>query len=86
MLNSDEREKLIARLQTIAWLQQQLWEQAIAVADDVLDCELEPVMNTIPELALAFGAGEDLTDEYLNAFVDHCRTFDPAERSLRDSD
>src|SRR5690349_10632067 len=77
MLNADERQELVVRLQTIRSLQGRLWEQAVAVADDVLHCELEPVMDSIPELALAFAEGEDLTDEYLNRFVDHCRTFSP---------
>lgn len=73
IVDSELRGKLLQRLRVIAKLQQWLWEEATVIADEILDCELDAVLRTIPELAVASaGEGADLTEDDLDGFLDSC--------------
>jgi len=73
IVDSELRSKLLKRLRVMATLQQWLWQEATVIADEILDCELEPVLKQIPELAVASsGEGADLTEDDLDAFLDYC--------------
>jgi len=73
-LNAEQKRELLDRLRTMAMLQNWLWQEAIIVSDELLDCELDAVLAKVPDLALATaGPGEDLTDDDLDNFLEHCR-------------
>lgn len=72
-LTTEQRHELLDRLQTIAMLQTWLWKEATTIADELLDCELDSVLDQTPELALACGPGGELTYEDLDDFIDYCR-------------
>jgi hypothetical protein len=67
------RDNLSDRLKVMAMLQQWLWDEATTIADEILDCELDAVLDQLPDLALASsGEGEDLTDDDLDGFLEYC--------------
>ena len=73
-LNTEQRQELLDRMRTMAFLQNLLWQEAITVSDELLDCELDAVLRQVPDLALATSApDEDLTYGDLDDFVEHCR-------------
>ena len=73
IVDSELRGKLLQRLRVMAKLQLWLWEEATVIADEILDCELDAVLKTIPELAVASaGEGVGLTEDDLDGFLDSC--------------
>lgn len=67
------RGNLLDRLRVTAMLQQWLWNEATTIADEILDCELDAVLDQLPELALASsGEGEDFTEDDLDDFLEYC--------------
>jgi hypothetical protein len=55
-------------------LQNWLWQEAITISDELLDCELDSVLGQVPDLAVATaGPDEDLTYDDLDNFIEHCR-------------
>ena len=57
----------------MAFLQNLLWREAIAISDRSLECELDAVLRQVPDLAVASaGPNEHLTDDDLNNFVENC--------------
>ncbi len=61
------RSNLLDRLRVMATLQQWLWDEATTIADEILDCELDAVLDQLPDLVanggddtlwLYFGKGD----------------------------
>jgi len=74
IISPEQRHELLDRLRTMAMLQNWLWQEAITISDELLDCELDSVLGQVPNLAVATaGPGEDLTYDDLDNFVEHCR-------------
>jgi hypothetical protein len=74
VLSAERRHELVDRLRTMAMLQNWLWQEAIMVSDELLGCELDAVLEQVPDLAVATAApGEDLTCDDLDNFVERCR-------------
>lgn len=72
-LTPEMRANLLDRLRVMATLQQWLWDEATTIADEILDCELDAVLDQLPDLALASsGECEDLTEDDLEGFVEYC--------------
>jgi len=73
-LSAEQKPELLDRLRTMAMLQNWLWQEASAISDELLDCELHAVLEQVPDLALATaGPGEELTYDDLDLFVEHCQ-------------
>ena len=73
-LNIEKRQELLDRLRTMALLQNWLWQEAITISDELLDCELDAVLRQVPDLAVATSVpDEDLTYDDLDNFVEGCR-------------
>jgi hypothetical protein len=73
-LSAKQSLELLDRLRTMAMLQNWLWQEAITISDDLLDCELDAVLKQVPDLALATaGPDDDLTCHDVDDFVEHCR-------------
>ena len=53
IVDPELRSNLLDRLRVIATLQQWLWQEATVIADEILDCELDAVLEQVPNLALA---------------------------------
>jgi hypothetical protein len=72
-LSAEQNLQLLDRLRTMARLQNRLWQEAMTIADELLDCELDAVLEQVPNLAVATSApGDDLTYDDLDDFVNHC--------------
>ncbi len=66
-LTPQRRRKLLDKLRTMALLQNLLWREAIAISDELLDCELDAVLRQVPDLAVAT-SGPDVDN-----FVEGCK-------------
>ena len=70
-----QKHELLDRLQTLGALQNQLWEEASAIADEMLDCALDAVLEQVPEIALATaGPDDELTFDDVDKFLVGCRS------------
>lgn len=73
-LNSEQRQELLDRLRTMSFLQNLLWREATTISDELLDCELDMVLQQVPDLAAATPRpDEGVTYEDLNDFLDNCQ-------------
>lgn len=73
MVDAEMRGNLLARLRVMAILQQRIWDEAITIADEILGCELEVVLDQVPDLASALcSEGEYLTEDDLDDFLEYC--------------
>ena len=75
ILSIKQRHELLDRLQALGRLQNQLWQEASAVADELVGCKLDDVLEQVPEIALVMaGPGEDLTFDEVDKFLVSCRS------------